>query len=73
MTTDELTARRQGVSIHKNPDSDNSLHDLISLHVCLSYSAGNLPCNLLIFALSRLHLQTELVHFMHIASRLHVG
>ena len=32
----------------------------------------SVPCNLLIFTLSRLHLQTCVVHFVYVARRLHV-
>ena len=32
----------------------------------------SVPCNLLIFSLARLHLQTCVVHFVYVARRLHV-
>ena len=31
------------------------------------------PCNLLVLALSRLHLQALVVHLVHVARRLHVA
>ena len=32
----------------------------------------HVPCNLLVFALTRLNGKTHIVHFMHIACRLHI-